>query len=52
MIETHKSATSLAMIFGFVLHFFDFAVDVCHYMAKLLPCLARHLLLGRAETSR
>jgi len=29
MIETHKSATSLAMIFGFVLHFFDFAVDVC-----------------------
>jgi hypothetical protein len=30
MIETHKSATSLAMIFGFVLHFFDFAVDVCH----------------------
>jgi hypothetical protein len=30
MIETHKSATSLAMIFGFVLHFFDFTVDVCH----------------------
>lgn len=43
MIETHKSATSLAMIFCFVLHFFDFAVDVCHYMAKLLPCLTRHL---------
>ena len=46
MIETHKSATSLAMIFGFVLHFFDFAVDVCHYMAKLLPCLARHFVAG------
>jgi len=52
MIETHKSATSLAMIFDFVLHFFDFTVDVCHLYGEAASASGSALVLGRAETSR
>jgi hypothetical protein len=38
--------------FDFVLHFFDFTVDVCHLYGEAASVSGSTLVLGRAETSR